>query len=165
MINLDPSTLVFADVQAVAPVRPEQVPAGITLLPQRPDNLCVGCGGANPFGLGLWFVQDAEGMVHTWVRPTERMQGALSMTRGGYISLLLDETMGKSLSSRGIKAPTATLQVHFRRPMLLSALYTVRSWIDRIDGRKNMVRGEIRAVADPDRVIAEADALFITVRS
>jgi acyl-coenzyme A thioesterase PaaI-like protein len=165
MMNLDHTTLVFATDAAVAPVRPEQLPPGWTLLPLRPDNMCVGCGGANPDGLGLWFVQDEDGIVYTWVRPTARMQGALSMTHGGYISLLLDETMGKSLSSRGIKAPTATLQVQFRRPMLLGSLYTVRSWIERIDGRKNTLRGEIRSVSEPERVIAEAHALFITVRS
>jgi len=131
----------------------------------RTDNMCVGCGGANPSSLRLSFVRDrVSSKVHTYVIPDARMHGSLSTVHGGYVSLLLDETMGKCLSSQGIKAPTASLTVNFRRPMLVGAPYRIVAWVEEIRGRKNMLRGEVRDVTT-DELVAEATALFITLKT
>lgn len=89
----------------------------------------------------------------------------MGTTHGGFVSLLLDETMGKALSSVGIRAPTARLAVNFRRPMLLGEEYEVRSWIGSQQGRKKYVFGEIRAMSDHDHIVADAEALFLEVRT
>jgi hypothetical protein len=47
--------------------------------------------------------------------------------------------------------------------MLINEEYEVRGWIDDRQGRKNSLKGEIRSVVDPDLVVAEADALFISI--
>lgn len=155
----DPST----GVATVIP--PVTIPDGLRLLRPKEDNMCVGCGMANPWSLRLSFVFDeGDGVVRTWLAPNERMNGAMETVHGGFVSLLLDETMGKSLSVRGIKAPTAQLNVRFRAPMMMHVQHEIRSWIERIDGRKNFLKGVISRADDPDRVVAEADALFITVR-
>ena len=72
--------------------------------------------------------------------------------------------MGKCLSSQGIKAPTASLTVNFRRPMLVGEQYRIEAWVEEIRGRKNMLRGEVRDVTS-DELIAEATALFITLKT
>lgn len=148
----------------VTPILPYTLGEHLQILRPKPENHCVGCGVANPFSLRLSFVRDRrDHVVRTWVRPDERMQGAMGTTHGGFVSLLLDETMGKALSSAGIRAPTARLLVNFRRPMRIGYEYEVRSWIDSQQGRKQFVKGEVRSV-DDQTLIAEAEALFLQLR-
>jgi acyl-CoA thioesterase FadM len=52
--------------------------------------------------------------------------------------------------------------VNFRKPMRVGHPYVLVSWIEGMNGRKNMLRGEVRD-AVTDTLIADADALFITV--
>lgn len=92
------------------------------------------------------------------------MQGAMGSTHGGFVSLLLDEVMGKSLSAKGIKAPTAQLVVNFRKPMLLGQEYELRGWIESQQGRKKYVMGEVRLAHDTSVLIAEARALFLEIK-
>ena len=146
------------------PVLPRELEHLKLILP-RTTNLCVGCGAANEHGLGLSFVHDTRSdEVFTYVTPDMRMQGSLHSTHGGFVSLLLDETMGKCLSVHAIKAPTAQLNVRFRLPMLLGVEHEIRARLVRQTGRKNDVRGTVRSTADGS-LIAEAEALFITIRS
>lgn len=148
------------------PLMPLQLEGLIEIIRPRRDNHCVGCGVANPFSLRLSFVRDLkDGVMRTWLRPDERMHGSMGTTHGGFVSLLLDETMGKALSSVGIRAPTARLAVNFRRPMLLGEEYEVRSWIGSQQGRKKYVFGEVRATSDQSHVVADAEALFLEVRT
>ena len=136
-----------------------------TIIRPRAENMCVGCGAANPSSLQLSFVHDHEDdRVKTWLTPDARMYGSLQTVHGGYVSLLLDETMGKCLSTKGIKAPTASLTVNFRKPMLVDRPYRLEAWIEESRGRKNVLRGEIRDPHD-ESLIAEAHALFITLRT
>jgi acyl-coenzyme A thioesterase PaaI-like protein len=102
--------------------------------------------------------------VRTWIRPDARLQGALGFTHGGIISLLLDETMGKTLSAIGIRAPTASLKVDFRRPMVIGQEYEVRAWIQSQQGRKQFVNAEVVSAED-QTVIAQAEALFLQLQS
>ncbi|MBU3741211.1 MAG: DUF4505 domain-containing protein [Candidatus Kapabacteria bacterium] len=150
--------------RAMVPLRPLD-DARYEIIRPRAENMCVGCGGANPSSLRLSFVYDtADDCVRTWLVPDERMHGSLQTVHGGYVSLLLDETMGKCLSRRSIKAPTASLQVNFRRPMLVHHTYNIKAWVEEIRGRKNMLRGEIRDDNTND-LVAEATALFITLKT
>ncbi len=147
----------------VTPFLPREQRERYRVLYPRTENGCVGCGGANPNSFGLSFVFDKEqDMILTYIRPDERMQGGAGVMHGGFISFLLDETMGKCLSVLGLKAPTAKLSVNFRKPMRLYEEHEIRAWIERQEGRKNLLRGEIRAAGNGD-VVADANALFITI--
>jgi len=149
----------------VTPITPIEHEEYLTFIRPRRDNECVACGEANPFSFQLSFVHDKrDDIIRTYLRPGQRMQGSLGMTHGGFVSLLLDEVMGKCMSMQKLRAPTARLNVSFHRPMILDEEYEIRGWIDRQEGRKNFLRGEIRKYSDPDRLIAEADALFITLK-
>lgn len=148
------------------PLEPIGSTGVIDFLRPRRDNHCIVCGLANPHSLMLTFVRDvSDGVVHTWLRPDDRMCGALGTTHGGFISLLLDETMGKSLSAAGIRAPTARLAINFRQPMKLGEEHEVRAWITSQQGRKNFVNAEIVLASDPDHVVADAEALFVEMKN
>jgi acyl-coenzyme A thioesterase PaaI-like protein len=151
--------------QRIIPLMPLAHKNDITFIRPREDNQCVVCGEANPHTFFLTFVlNNADDSVRTYLRPDARMQGSLNVVHGGYVSLLLDETMGKCLSAAGIRAPTAQLNVRFRQPMLIDHEYEIHAYITEQDGRKNYLRSEIRAVSDSSTVIAEADALFLTIQ-
>lgn len=146
-------------------VVPRELPSNIRILVPRADNLCVGCGAANPHGLALTFeYNEATGHVRTWIVPDIRHHGSLDTVHGGFVSLFLDETMGKTLSVRSIKAPTAQLNVRFRAPMRMHRPHVIEAWITEQQGRKQFVYGEIRATDDLDHIVAEAEALFISPR-
>ena len=148
----------------VTPLTPIEQERHLTFLRPRRDNQCVGCGEANPFSLQLSFVHDRrDDHIRTYVKPDMRMQGSLGITHGGFVSLLLDETMGKCLSMKGLRAPTARLNVSFHRPMKLDEEYEVSSWIERQEGRKNFLRATVKRYGI-EGLVAEADALFITIR-
>jgi acyl-coenzyme A thioesterase PaaI-like protein len=130
----------------------------------REDNACVGCGEANPNSLQLSFLyNETSKRVSTYVSPDIRMQGSLGIVHGGFVSLLLDETMGKCLSKSGLRAPTANLNVTFRKPMQLAETYEISAWIDEQRGRKNFLRAQIVNTSAPNEIVAEATALFITI--
>ncbi|MEN9282151.1 MAG: hypothetical protein RL594_1086 [Bacteroidota bacterium] len=153
-----------SDSSHVVPLTPLAEHDELQILRPKPENHCVGCGLANPFSLRLTFLRNRhDRIVRTWIRPDQRMEGALGTTHGGFISLLLDEAMGKTLSAMGIRAPTANLNVNFRRPMRLGREYEVRAWIVTQQGRKQFVNAEVRSV-DDQQVIAEAEALFLQLR-
>lgn len=137
-----------------------------TVLWPKDESQCIACGGNNPHGFGLTFFFDTyAGEVFSFVCPTVRMQGSLNIVHGGFVSLLLDETMGKCLSVQGVRAPTAQLNVRFHKPMLIGTEYRLRARITEQRGRKNLVHGEIRLGDDPSVLIAEASALFITLQN
>jgi len=149
----------------VVPLTPLHESNDLQILRPKPENGCVGCGQANPWSLRQTFVRSrTDGIVRTWLRPGQRMQGAMGTTHGGFVSLLLDEVMGKSLSAKGIKAPTAQLVVNFRKPMLLGQEYELRGWIESQQGRKKYVMGEVRLAHDTSVLIAEARALFLEIK-
>ncbi|NQW29234.1 MAG: DUF4505 family protein [Ignavibacteria bacterium] len=160
--------LAFVDREAGVryPILPLWLQDKYTFVRPKRDNACVACGEANPFSMKLTFVFDSETEVmSTYVKPDMRMMGTHGITHGGYVSMLLDETMGKSLSFKGVRAPTANLNVTFRKPMLLGEEYHIKSWIEKTDGRKNFLRGEIVCTSNPEIIVATATALFITVKS
>ncbi len=139
------------------------------LLQPRMQNACYGCGMAHPGGPALTFYWDAaSGEVRSWMKADVRMQGKEGWMHGGFVSLLLDEVMGKALSANDMRgAPTAGLTVRFRKPVKLDRRLMLLGRFLRRDGRKHFVHGEIREgdeSMDGGAVLAEAEGLFISPR-
>lgn len=89
------------------------------------------------------------------------MGGGMAV-HGGAVSLLFDEVLGilASIQAKSITR-TAYLRTDYRALTPIDAELDVSAWIDRVEGRKIFVRGEVRR---GDVVCAEADALFLQLR-
>ncbi|MBC9226006.1 PaaI family thioesterase [Aeromicrobium sp. 636] len=102
-------------------------------------------------------------------RTTERVEGTVRFGRwfmgggmavhGGAVSLLFDEVLGilASLAAGGITR-TAYLHTDYRALTPIDTELQAAAWIDRVEGRKWFVRGEIR---HGDTVCAEGEGLFL----
>jgi len=102
-------------------------------------------------------------------RTQERVEGTVRFGRwfmgggmavhGGAISLLFDEVLGilASLAAGGITR-TAYLHTDYRALTPIDTELEAAAWIDRVEGRKWFVRGEIR---HGDTVCAEGEGLFL----
>lgn len=121
---------------------------------------CVACGDG-PGSLGLTFAVSEDERVHATMRLDERHQGAPGFAHGGLLATALDDTFGALLYVIRRPAVTAKLEVDYRRPAFIHTDYAVVVWVDRIEGRKLHLRGEIRDEAG--EVVAEAHALFLEV--
>ncbi len=132
------------------------------ILRPRAGNRCVGCGQDSRNGLHLSFIYNSESMTaDSWLNADERLEGSLGIMHGGYVALLLDEVMGKVLSGMAVKAPTANLNVHFRKPTPIGKRLHLKGAITSVNGRKHNVKGEIRD--ESGQLLAEAEGLFIEI--
>ncbi|WP_313408052.1 PaaI family thioesterase [Aeromicrobium sp.] len=102
-------------------------------------------------------------------RTRDRVEGTVRFGRwfmgggmavhGGVVSLLFDEVLGilASLAAGGITR-TAYLHTDYRALTPIDTELEAVAWIDRVEGRKWFVRGEIR---HGDTVCAEGEGLFL----
>lgn len=102
-------------------------------------------------------------------RTADRVEGTVTFGRwfmgggmavhGGAVSLLFDEVLGilASLAAGGITR-TAFLHTDYRALTPIDTELEAVAWIDRVEGRKWFVRGEIR---HGDVVCAEGEGLFL----
>jgi acyl-coenzyme A thioesterase PaaI-like protein len=88
--------------------------------------------------------------------------GGGEAVHGGAIPLVFDELLG-ALANHGDRMParTAYLTVNFRAVTPLEKQLTVTGRVERVDGRKAYLVGELR---DGEVLCADADALFVAVR-
>jgi hypothetical protein len=81
---------------------------------------------------------------------------------GGAIPLMFDEVLARAAASREQqRLRTAYLNCAFKALTPIDVELQVRSWLDRSEGRKFFVRGELR---NGDVVCAEAKALFVALK-
>ena len=147
--------------------------SGLRVIRPRPENGCFGCGGSHGSGLALSFLfHETENSSRSWLRADERLQGAPGWMHGGFISLLLDEVMGKVLTGLDVGAPTANLNVDFRKPCRLGRELELRARLMDVQGRKHYLRGELLDITErltgenPDAepiLLAEAQGLFLKI--
>jgi len=81
---------------------------------------------------------------------------------GGNVSLLFDELAGSAVMQRVTRGfpRTAFIKVDYRALTPVGVTLRARVWVERIEGRKLVVRGTLD---DGDTRCAEMDALFIEV--
>jgi hypothetical protein len=87
--------------------------------------------------------------------------GVNGAVHGGVLPLLFDEVLGRAAAGAGRRMRTAYIKTDFRALTPLDTRLEVRGWVDRQDGRKYFVRGELR---HGDVVCADAEALFVELR-
>ena len=131
-------------------------------LEPNPTNKCFGCGGDNPGGMKLTFVQDNVNrrIVGRFVLG-ERYQGGGGSGHGGIIAVLLDEAMGKVCRFREVRAVTAELTVEYLKPVNVQQEIIVEGRETEQKGRNIFMSGEIRDTAGV--VLARGKARFVII--
>jgi acyl-coenzyme A thioesterase PaaI-like protein len=82
-------------------------------------------------------------------------EGPPGHVHGGWVAAMFDELLGFAQLGPGF---TAYLHVDYRKPTPLEAPLTLCAWVDNVEGRKRVVRGECR---HDDVLLTEAHGLFI----
>ncbi len=132
-------------------------------LEPNPTNKCFGCGGDNPGGMKLTFVQDNVNrrIVGRFVLG-ERYQGGGGFGHGGIIAVLLDEAMGKVCRFREVRAVTAEMTVEYLKPVDVMKEIVVEGRETEQKGRNIFMTGEIRNEAG--EVLARGKGRFVVLR-
>ncbi|MBK9247430.1 MAG: DUF4505 family protein [Ignavibacteria bacterium] len=141
-------------------IEPIEAHPEIKILRPRAGNNCAGCGQDNPNGLYLSFLFNTHNSTaDSWLVPDSGLEGSLGIMHGGYVSLLLDEVMGKVLSGMGIKAPTGNLNVRFRKPTPIGKVLHLHGKFIENNGRKYFLKSAL--YDENSLLLAEAEGLFI----
>jgi uncharacterized protein (TIGR00369 family) len=125
------------------------------------DHRCFCCGRDNPRGLHLSFAYPADGRAETEVRIPEYFSGWQEMAHGGFLAMILDETMAHACISTGRMGVTAEMQIRFLKPATVGQ--TVRVSGEIVEARAKLVdvRGEVTDGAGV--ALARATGRFIKV--
>jgi uncharacterized protein (TIGR00369 family) len=132
------------------------------LLKPNLENLCFGCGGANPRGMQLAFEQDdATRRIRGVFRIGAQYQGGPGFVHGGIVATLLDEVMAKVNRFEKDIAVTGEMTVEYLKPVRVDEELTVEGWETGRDGRLRMRQGEIRNAAGA--VLARSRGKFVEI--
>lgn len=106
--------------------------------------------------------------VRLWAGPGGRMLGEAELgaaytgppglVHGGVLALVFDELLGACAILNEAPGFTGTLTVKYLRGTPLCRPLTLEAWVDRVEGRKTFVTGEVR---HGDDVTATATGIFI----
>ena len=88
-------------------------------------------------------------------------EGPPGYVHGGWIACAFDEMLGIANIASGNPGMTARLTIHYRKPTPLFHELRFKAWVDRLEGRRIMSRGELW---DGETLTAEADGIFVQPR-
>lgn len=125
----------------------------------RNDEHCFCCGTANSRGLRLKYSYPAKGKAETSLTIPDYFTGWEELTHGGFISMLLDETMAHACGSIGLQGFTAELTVRFRKPLPVGTVIHAAGTAENARGKMILTKAEIRD--DAGTVYATGSAKFL----
>lgn len=108
--------------------------------------------------------------VHTWLdgdvargscRCSWAYEGPPGSVHGGYVAAVFDQFLGMAQRLGGQPGMTAYLHVDFHQRTPLNAELELFGCLDRVEGRKTFMRGEMRS---GDALTASCEALFVEPR-
>ncbi|MDT5311573.1 MAG: hypothetical protein QOE74_593 [Mycobacterium sp.] len=121
--------------------------------------LCGACRATRECRLGVqreWLDDDALFEV-TCPRDQE---GGPNVAHGGWTAAAMDEMLGHVPLLHNQMSVTATLTVNFKKPVPVERPLTARAWIDKVEGSKWFISGELSLL--PSRsVLATASGIWI----
>jgi len=128
---------------------------------QNISRMCLVCGADNGCGLRARFYELEGGGLAGVFRPREEHQGYPGRLHGGISSALLDETIGRAITSvhPGTWGVTVELSLRFRRPVPLDGEVTAVGRITKDSSRLFEGSGEI-VLAD-GTVAVEASGKYL----
>ncbi len=123
------------------------------------DQYCYCCGIRNAKGLHLRFAYPEEGKAITTTIIPSYYTGWKNIVHGGYLAMLLDETMAHACASVGKLAFTAEIMIRYKKPIDVGKSIHVEGKIESVRSKIISTSGQI---FDADKaVIAEAKAKFM----
>ena len=115
-------------------------------------------GPRNPIAPPVRLWPAANGRMHGSAELGAPYAGPPGLVHGGIIALLFDELLGACAILNEAPGFTGTLTVKYLRGTPLRTPLALEAWVDRIEGRKTFVTGELRS---GDTVTATATGVFI----
>jgi acyl-coenzyme A thioesterase PaaI-like protein len=119
-------------------------------------------GRSNPMAppVMLHVEEDTEGQVLIAGEVTfgPAYEGPPGHCHGGWVAAMFDEALGFAQLAPGF---TAYLHVNYRRPTPLNKKLDITAWVDSVDGRKRLVKGECHL---DGVLLSDAEGLFIAPR-
>jgi len=103
-------------------------------------------------------VELLDGGVRGSFRLAERHEGGPGLAHGGILCLVLDHLLGEAALAAGVGGMTVGLDVRFLAPTPLHVDLEVLTRVERVDGRKVRLVGEIRHDGVPT---VDATAVFV----
>lgn len=134
-----------------------------------PNNVCFGCGTANPKGLQLRSFWDGDQLVASF-QPQPHHQAFEGILNGGIIGTLLDchcnwmATM-HLMRSQGLESPPCTVTAEFaikmKSPTPIAQPIELRAWVVDSSQRRATTSGTIKAGGN---ITATCDGVFVAVQ-
>lgn len=116
----------------------------------------------NPLAVPLKIVQDkAAGRASAEFELNALYEGPPGQVHGGVVALVLDQVFGEAAAAGGTPGMTGTLKLRYQLNTPLGRC-SASAWVDRHDGVKTIVKGEMRR-AD-GTVTVTAEGIFILPR-
>ena len=109
-----------------------------------------------------YFRRPGEPILYAKAWFGSKTMGPPGHVHGGAMAATLDEAMGAVAWMNGHKCVAATITINFAAMLPIETETIVTARIERIDGRKIQLRGEIKNPSG--QVVADGSGLFIVLR-
>ena len=114
---------------------------------------------ANPLAPPMTLHSEGERAIGT-VTFGSAYEGPPGCAHGGFVAAVFDELLGFAQTLTGNPGMTGTLRIRYRKPTPLHTELRLEAHVDRVEGRKNFIEGQLYA---GDTLCAEADGIFIAI--
>ncbi|MFE2417132.1 PaaI family thioesterase [Streptomyces hokutonensis] len=133
---------------------PPRTPGGVAL--------CGACRAAGSCRLGVEGERlDADGVAVFELSCPRDQEGGPNVAHGGWTAAVLDDCLGHLPLLHRVLSVTAELSVSFVKPVPVERPLEVRAWVERRDGRRWYIAGEM--VLLPTRaVLARVSGIWVT---
>ena len=115
----------------------------------------------NPVAVPLEMERSEEGRAWSDFHLGALYEGPPGMVHGGVVALVLDQVLGEAAAAGGAPGMTGTLTLRYEQNTPLGDC-SAEAWIDRVEGVKTFVAGELRR-ADGETTV-RAEGVFILPR-
>lgn len=139
----------------------ERMPGLASMSPQEFFPYSPIIGTLNPVAPGVHLHVEGDRVVGGG-RVGAAFNGPPGSVHGGHVAALMDELLGCVCLANDRGGFTGTLTVRYERTTPLDTDLELEGWIDRVEGRKTVAVGEIRAGG---QVCARGEGIFIRPRS
>jgi acyl-coenzyme A thioesterase PaaI-like protein len=107
------------------------------------------------------FVRESDMRLITKVWWGPDAEGPPGHGHGGSMAAVLDHTMGICCWVSGHPVVAASISINFHRSIPLGGIYTVETWVEKVEGKKIFTLGEIY-LDDQERPYSTGSGLFIS---